>query len=565
MSPLSTLAACSLFFAGAYAADLDITGTPATPARVRFLDSADAEHTVLEGSEGWLNASTRVAAHDFVSANGVSLDALGRRLEDDASLQAIIVSLQATLASQQATISQQAATISQHANWSLEQAATISQQAETIATSSCASTFTPSTSGQPTTQSASDQPATRAKDLTSGHSHVCLLAYNSSAQANVTLCFGTNVYGQLGLGDTNPRWRPTPLDVSGTVAQIVAGWYHTCLILSTGVLECFGRNDNGQLGLNDASNRNVPTVVAGVSNVVHVALGEAHTCALTASAVVWCWGQNADGELGTGDQLSRIVPTEVTALGTSVRQLALGGSHSCALLVSSQMQCWGSNSNGQLGLRDLTSRSTPTTVNDMPSVIQLALGKIHTCTVNATSAVWCWGYNYHGQVGSPRSTRGCDVGDAHQCQSPIDVELGGRAIHLAVSSADSSGSSCALVHPEDVDQANAAPRAWDQTAGYSAGQLFCWGSNSEISYAYGSLVPFARYFRQYVPVGVGLFRGTATHVARGHHHTCVILMSGQLECFGSMYHDAQSTISLTGSLDSGGPYSLEVPSKPLLS
>ena len=96
------------------AADLDITGSPAAPARVRFLDAADAEqHAVLEGSEGWLNASVRVAAHDFVTFNGVSVNALGRRLQDGdsiASLHAIIASQQATITSQQAIIESQLAT-----------------------------------------------------------------------------------------------------------------------------------------------------------------------------------------------------------------------------------------------------------------------------------------------------------------------------------------------------------------------------------------------------------------------------------------------------------------------
>ena len=58
---------------GIRGADLDITGSPA---RVRFLDATDAEHAVLEGGEGWLNATVQVAAHDFVTSNGVSLDAV---------------------------------------------------------------------------------------------------------------------------------------------------------------------------------------------------------------------------------------------------------------------------------------------------------------------------------------------------------------------------------------------------------------------------------------------------------------------------------------------------------
>lgn len=76
-----------ILWAGAHAADLDITGPPA---RVRFLDAADAEYTVLEGGDGWLNASTQVSAVDFVTAGGQSLEDVGRRqLSSDASCAAL--------------------------------------------------------------------------------------------------------------------------------------------------------------------------------------------------------------------------------------------------------------------------------------------------------------------------------------------------------------------------------------------------------------------------------------------------------------------------------------------
>ena len=82
--------------ATARGADLDITGAPA---RVRFLNAADTESAVLEGGEGWLNATVRVAAQDFVTSNGASLEALERRLSE-----ASLADLQATISSQQAVI-----------------------------------------------------------------------------------------------------------------------------------------------------------------------------------------------------------------------------------------------------------------------------------------------------------------------------------------------------------------------------------------------------------------------------------------------------------------------------
>ena len=89
-------------------ADLDITGAPA---RIRFLDAVDNEHAVLEGGEGWLNTSTRMAAVDYVTMSGSSLEEMGRRLSltqalNSTGLLQIISSQQDTIASMAATIAE---------------------------------------------------------------------------------------------------------------------------------------------------------------------------------------------------------------------------------------------------------------------------------------------------------------------------------------------------------------------------------------------------------------------------------------------------------------------------
>ena len=103
----SALGALLVGIAATFGADLDITGAPA---RVRFLDGADSEFAVLEGSAGFINSTVAVSAPDFVTTTGVSLNSLGRRLE--AADSATIASLYATIAGQQVTISSQQETIS---------------------------------------------------------------------------------------------------------------------------------------------------------------------------------------------------------------------------------------------------------------------------------------------------------------------------------------------------------------------------------------------------------------------------------------------------------------------
>jgi len=91
MKLLWMLVACALY-GRVDGADLDITGPIA---RVRFLDRADGEYTVLEGSEGWLNVSSAIAAPDFVTTAGtLSFNDLVAAFE---AQQAVIANLTAEL------------------------------------------------------------------------------------------------------------------------------------------------------------------------------------------------------------------------------------------------------------------------------------------------------------------------------------------------------------------------------------------------------------------------------------------------------------------------------------
>jgi len=47
-----------------------------------------------------------------------------------------------------------------------------------------------------------------------------------------------------------------------------------------------------------------------------IAPGDYHTCALLASSGVYCWGDNFYGQLGTGDTTARLSPTAVLGLGS---------------------------------------------------------------------------------------------------------------------------------------------------------------------------------------------------------------------------------------------------------
>jgi hypothetical protein len=89
---------------------------------------------------------------------------------------------------------------------------------------------------------------------------------------------------------------------TGVTPQVSAGVGHTCALLNTGVVNCWGNNDFGQLGNNSIAESLVPVAVdpftVGSASAVSIAAGRDHTCAVLDTGVVNCWGQNSKGQLG---------------------------------------------------------------------------------------------------------------------------------------------------------------------------------------------------------------------------------------------------------------------------
>ena len=179
---------------------------------------------------------------------------------------------------------------------------------------------------------------------------------------------------------------------------IALGDSHTCAIKTDGTVACWGSNEDAQLGLGYSGGRvNSPTAVPGLTNVVALEAGSSHTCALRANGMVACWGNNFYGQLGLGDMTNRSSPT---LLGlTSVEALAAQAGHTCAITSSGTVLCWGHNYAGQLGLGDTTNRTYPRTLTGLDSAAELAAGVKHTCALKTNGTVYCWGWNDLGQLG----------------------------------------------------------------------------------------------------------------------------------------------------------------------
>ena len=151
-------------------------------------------------------------------------------------------------------------------------------------------------------------------------------------------------------------WFPIPSSILTNVAQVNAGYKHSCALMGDSTVKCWGDNSTGQLGDGTTTNRPRPKTVPGLSGVTQLSLGDGHSCALLSDGTVKCWGKNYSGQLGDGTALSRNNPAPVSGL-TGAIQISLGWYHSCALLTGGSVKCWGVNSRGQLGDGTSTDRS----------------------------------------------------------------------------------------------------------------------------------------------------------------------------------------------------------------
>ena len=100
-----------------------------------------------------------------------------------------------------------------------------------------------------------------------------------------------------------------------TTLQVALGADFSCALFPGGRVKCWGQNLSGQLGLGDTLDRgdqpgemgdNLPFVELGTgATVTSLAVGFEHSCALLQDGRVKCWGVNLNGCLGLGDKAIR--------------------------------------------------------------------------------------------------------------------------------------------------------------------------------------------------------------------------------------------------------------------
>jgi alpha-tubulin suppressor-like RCC1 family protein len=297
--------------------------------------------------------------------------------------------------------------------------------------------------------------------------------------------WGANDSGQVGDGTLTQRTTPAPVLLPTTATALGAGSDHACAVLAGGAVRCWGNNTNGQVtGTSTSASVSTPAATPVTSGAVAVAVGASHTCALLGTGTVTCWGSNLVGQT-------------IGAAGiTGATAIAAGRRHTC-VVAGGAVKCWGDNALGQLGGTPSGGVATP-----IASGIQhLAAYADHTCAATESptgdkivDAVRCWGdvLGAAFQLASPQTTPAIPMKDSQQ-----------STIRKAVT-ALSTGRSHVCVHTADG--------------------LQCFGTDNAAGQLGG--VPTGATEPATVPA-----TGATAFVA-GADHNCAILANGALRCWG---------------------------------
>lgn len=332
--------------------------------------------------------------------------------------------------------------------------------------------------------------------LSVGYTHNCAVDSDHTAW-----CWGDNSYGAIGDGTDTDRGSPVEVDgLMGRVKYVSAGFNYTCALLDDGSVSCWGWNRDGQLGIGSSTKDQLTaqSVTLLGKDVTALWAGFFHTCARKADGALWCWGSGWAGQIGDGAKMSRRVPTRVTVFPTATK-LALGAAHTCGLKPDDgSVSCWGSDIWGQLGDGAANSSgATPVAVVGLDSsVTDTASGPFQSCAVKTDHSLWCWGDNDNANLGDGTTT-------GHTVPIKID-KLGETVAEVSL--------------------------YYDHSCSVGTdGSAYCWGFNlwGQIGAGEsGTLAPFL------TPTAVTL-PGAATSIGAGRDHTCVMLKSGAILCWGS--------------------------------
>ncbi|KAL4897121.1 RCC1/BLIP-II [Aspergillus ambiguus] len=260
--------------------------------------------------------------------------------------------------------------------------------------------------------------------------------------------FGTNCYGELGLGDATKKSElPGPVmnpkldaDTVGVV-HVTIGGVHSAALTHDNKILTWGVNDEGTLGRDTKeepmevdenadkangdksdSDSDDDEVTLNMKEATPAAVDPSHfptgtvftqltatdsaTFALTRDGLVYGWGtfRGTSGVIGWSPTTKfQRTPALIPGL-KDVTKLASGAQHVLALTAKGTVYSWGCDEQRQLGRRrpsrmQDTDPLLPGECALPPNIVDIDAGSYHSFAIRKAGAVYAWGSNNFGQTG----------------------------------------------------------------------------------------------------------------------------------------------------------------------
>ena len=445
----------------------------------------------------------------------------------------------------------------------------------------------------------------------------CVLANHLGV--NKVKCWGYNSgsYGHLGvdvdtyydqtrgdnpneLGDNQPFIN---LASDAEPIKITSGSHHSCALFDNGKVKCWGYAEYGQLGYENRNSinddyemgSNLPYVDFGTGRTVKDISSRGETnCAILDNDLLKCWGDGNSGKRGSGDTSD--IGDEIgdmgdnlayvdLGLGITVKKVAVGYTHTCAILNDDTVKCWGDGYYGRLGTGNTNDLGdNPGEMGDTLPIVDLGAGRtakeitLHeagTCAILDNNDLKCWGYTGYGQAGQEHgSTIGDGASEMGDNLLPINLGTGRYATQvkayyqsvcaildnsdlkcwgyndrgqLGYGSTENIGNEAGEMGDSlpaiDLGTGKVASKLPNQSGGDSPcviltdNTIRCWGdaTNGQIGLEnyigdkdseMGDSLP-------YLDFGTS---STIIDIAAGYYHSCALFSDGKVKCWGDNYH-----------------------------
>jgi alpha-tubulin suppressor-like RCC1 family protein len=198
--------------------------------------------------------------------------------------------------------------------------------------------------------------------VSSGDSHTLGLLTNGGI-----ITFGAGRVGQMGNGQFTSCSTPQflgPLK-NRPIVSVQCGATHCLAMTSGGIVFAWGGNAFGQLGVGDTRDRLRPTEISSirVARPSQIFAGAYHSMALTPKGTLFSWGKNNQGQCGHGSTENILTPRLIQAftgmdiLG-AVGDVSCGNDHSMVIVYSKSttMSLCGEGENGEEVFRKSVKR-----------------------------------------------------------------------------------------------------------------------------------------------------------------------------------------------------------------